>query len=77
MYQVLKPGGHFCVSDIVPAGELPERFRSVVEMYTGCVTGATWKNRNAMFERIKADRIPGILVYNGDIPIGWFSVAAR
>jgi arsenite methyltransferase len=44
MYRVLKPGGHFCVSDIVLNGELPERLKSVAEMYAGCVTGAIQKN---------------------------------
>jgi arsenite methyltransferase len=32
MYRVLKPGGHFCVSDIVLDGELPERLKSVAVM---------------------------------------------
>jgi arsenite methyltransferase len=44
MYRVLKPGGHFCVSDIVLNGELPEKLKSVAEMYAGCVTGAIQKN---------------------------------
>jgi arsenite methyltransferase len=44
MYRVLKPGSHFCVSDIVLNGELPERLKSVAEMYAGCVTGAIQKN---------------------------------
>lgn len=40
MYRVLKPGGHFCVSDIVLRGELPEQLKSIAEMYAGCVAGA-------------------------------------
>lgn len=38
--RVLKPGGHFCVSDVVIKGELPERLRKDAEMYAGCVSGA-------------------------------------
>jgi SAM-dependent methyltransferase len=40
MYRVLKPGGHFCVSDIVTRGELPEAVRRSAELYAGCVAGA-------------------------------------
>lgn len=35
------------------------------------------KNRKAMFELVASCRIPGILAYDGDIPIGWCSVAPR
>ncbi len=38
--RVLKPGGHFCVSDVVVIGNLPEKLRSDAEMYVGCVAGA-------------------------------------
>ena len=38
--RVLKPGGHFCVSDVVIKGELPDRLRKDAEMYAGCVSGA-------------------------------------
>jgi ubiquinone/menaquinone biosynthesis C-methylase UbiE len=40
MMRVLKPGGHFCVSDVVIKGELPEALRKDAEMYVGCVSGA-------------------------------------
>lgn len=40
IYRVLKPGGHFCISDIVLQGELPEKLKSLAEMYAGCVAGA-------------------------------------
>jgi arsenite methyltransferase len=39
--RVLKPGGHFCISDVVTKGDLPEKMRKDVEMYAGCVAGAT------------------------------------
>ncbi len=44
MYRVLKPGGHFCVSDIVLNGELPAKLKSVAEMYAGCISGAIDKH---------------------------------
>lgn len=40
MYRVLKPGGHFCVSDVVIQGELPEPLKNDAVMYAGCVSGA-------------------------------------
>jgi ubiquinone/menaquinone biosynthesis C-methylase UbiE len=40
MFRVIKPGGHFSVSDIVLAGELPEGLQTSAEMYAGCVAGA-------------------------------------
>lgn len=43
IYRVLKPGGHFSISDIVLTGELPAKLRSVAEMYAGCVSGAVQK----------------------------------
>lgn len=44
IYRVLKPGGHFCVSDIVLVGELPRSLREAVELYVGCIAGAIQKN---------------------------------
>lgn len=40
MYRVIKPGGHFCVSDIVIKGTLPEKLLKAAALYTGCVSGA-------------------------------------
>lgn len=40
MYRVIKPGGHFCVSDIVLAGDLPAELIDDATMYAGCVSGA-------------------------------------
>lgn len=44
VYRVLKPGGHFSISDIVLQGALPERWKEVAELYAGCVSGAIQKN---------------------------------
>jgi arsenite methyltransferase len=43
MYRVLKPGAHFCVSDVVITGNLPENIQKDAEMYAGCVSGAIQK----------------------------------
>jgi len=40
IYRVLKPGGHFSVSDIITIGELPGSIKKVAELYAGCVAGA-------------------------------------
>lgn len=43
IFRVLKPGGHFSISDIVLEGELPKEIREAAEMYAGCVAGAIQK----------------------------------
>jgi ubiquinone/menaquinone biosynthesis C-methylase UbiE len=43
IFRVLKPGGHFSISDIVLVGNLPESLRKDAEMYAGCVAGAIQK----------------------------------
>jgi ubiquinone/menaquinone biosynthesis C-methylase UbiE len=44
IYRVLKPGGHFSISDIFLVGGLPEGLRNDAEMYAGCVAGAIQKD---------------------------------
>jgi arsenite methyltransferase len=39
-FRVLKPGGHFCVSDIVATARLPEGIQKAAALYVGCVAGA-------------------------------------
>jgi SAM-dependent methyltransferase len=41
VFRVLKQDGHFCVSDVVIKGYLPEKLRKDAEMYVGCVSGAS------------------------------------
>jgi SAM-dependent methyltransferase len=43
IFRVLKPGGHFSISDVVLVGELPDALRKDAEMYAGCVSGAIQK----------------------------------
>ncbi|MGN7823367.1 arsenite methyltransferase [Chitinophaga sp. 22536] len=44
IFRVLKPGGHFSISDIVLQGTLPAGIQQAAEMYAGCVSGAVQKN---------------------------------
>ncbi len=39
-FRVLKPGGHFAVSDIVVRGEVPMEIRKNMELWIGCMAGA-------------------------------------
>jgi ubiquinone/menaquinone biosynthesis C-methylase UbiE len=43
VFRVLKPGGHFSISDIVLVGKLPANIQNAAEMYAGCVSGAIQK----------------------------------
>jgi len=40
VYRVLRPGGHFSISDVVLRGQLPDGLRQSAELYAGCVSGA-------------------------------------
>ncbi|MBN8669073.1 MAG: arsenite methyltransferase [Chitinophagales bacterium] len=44
IFRVLKPGGHFSISDVVLVGNLPDKLRNVAEMYAGCISGAIQKD---------------------------------
>ncbi len=43
IFRVLKPGGHFSISDVVLIGNLPDKIKNAAEMYAGCVAGAIQK----------------------------------
>lgn len=43
IFRVLRPGGHFSISDVALTGNLPEALRQDAEMYAGCVAGAIQK----------------------------------
>jgi arsenite methyltransferase len=51
IFRVLKPGGHFSISDIVLVGQLPEALRKDAELYAGCVSGAIQKEEYLSFIR--------------------------
>ena len=60
IYRVLKPGGHFSISDVVLIGDLPEPLRSAAEMYAGCVSGAVAKD--VYLDLIKTNGFDNIMV---------------
>ncbi|MGZ4009030.1 MAG: arsenite methyltransferase, partial [Mucilaginibacter sp.] len=69
IYRVLKPKGHFSISDVVLVGNLPDKLRTDAEMYAGCVSGAIQKDvyleligingfKNVVVQKEKAIHIP-------------------
>lgn len=40
IFRILKPGGHFCISDVVIQGEMVEELKKSAELYVGCIAGA-------------------------------------
>lgn len=43
IYRILKPDGHFSISDVVLEGQLAPGLQHAAEMYAGCVAGAMQK----------------------------------
>lgn len=66
IYRVLKPGGHFSISDIVLEGDLPKEIKEAAEMYAGCVAGAIQKQ--TYLQLIEANGFKNITVQK-DKPI--------
>jgi arsenite methyltransferase len=75
IYRVLKPGGHFSISDIVLEGSLPEKWKQVAELYAGCVSGAIQKSeylsiieeagfKNIVLQKDKTINIPDDILAN-------------
>lgn len=66
--RVLKPGGHFSISDIVLVGELPENLQKAAEMYAGCVSGAIQRSeylqlvQDAGFESVTIQKEKPIII---------------
>ncbi|WP_291910019.1 arsenite methyltransferase [Chitinophaga sp. CB10] len=54
IFRVLKPGGHFSISDVVLIGQLPAGLQQAAEMYAGCVSGA-----------IQREEYLGLIAQNG------------
>lgn len=65
IFRILKPKGHFSISDIVYTGSLPTGVLESAEVYASCIAGASEKNQylniieNAGFEnvQIKKERL--------------------
>lgn len=62
IYRILKPGGHFSISDIVTTVTVPDSVIEVAALYTGCVAGAITKDeyinivRKTGFKNIKIQK---------------------
>jgi arsenite methyltransferase len=73
IFRVLKPGGHFTVSDIVLEGELPAKMKSAAELYVGCVAGALQRTeyldavRGAGFEAVEVPKAREIQIPDADL----------
>ena len=67
-FRVLRPGGHFCVSDVVSRGAIPDAVRRSAELYAGCVAGAIDEAdyvaglRSAGFEGVEVRKARGVAV---------------
>ena len=61
IFRVLKPNGHFCVSDVVIKGLLSENLRKDAEMYVGCVSGAI--EMEEYIDIIKLNGFKNILIH--------------
>ncbi len=75
IFRVLKPGGHFSISDVVLLGDLPEILQKDAEMYAGCVAGAIQKQdyldlitqngfKNVIIQKEKLIDIPNDILKN-------------
>ncbi|MCP4801438.1 MAG: arsenite methyltransferase [Flavobacteriaceae bacterium] len=68
IFRVLKPGGHFSISDIVLIGNLPDALKEDAEMYAGCVAGAIQKSeylqliKDKGFQNIKIQKEKPIII---------------
>ncbi|MEO8820191.1 MAG: arsenite methyltransferase [Ginsengibacter sp.] len=60
IFRVLKPGGHFSISDIVLVGNLPANIQNAAEMYAGCVSGAIQKQ--VYLELIESNEFSNITI---------------
>jgi ubiquinone/menaquinone biosynthesis C-methylase UbiE len=70
VFRIMKPGGHFSISDIVLTGDLPEKIKTAAEMYAGCVASAILKSdylqiiKDAGFTNITLQKEKPIVVPN-------------
>lgn len=60
IFRVLKPKGHFSISDVVLVGNLPAKLKDDAEMYAGCISGAIQKE--LYLELIKSNGFKNITV---------------
>ncbi|NND35301.1 MAG: arsenite methyltransferase [Saprospiraceae bacterium] len=59
-FRIIKPGGHFSISDVVTLGDIPPQLREEAELYAGCVSGAM--NKQEYLETIEAAGFKNITI---------------
>ena len=73
IFRILKPGAHFCVSDIVIKGIINEELKKSASLYAGCITGAIDEDeylniikktgfKDIEIKKIKPTPLPGSLL---------------
>lgn len=68
VFRILKPNGHFSISDIVIIGDLPKKIKTAAEMYAGCVASAIQKEeylkiiQDAGFKNLSLQKEKAIIV---------------
>jgi arsenite methyltransferase len=61
-FRILKPGGHFSISDIVLQGEISDELKKEAALYAGCISGAVQREeylgviRDAGFTNISVQK---------------------
>ncbi len=68
IYRILKPNGHFCISDVVLNGIFPKEFTDNAAMYAGCIASAIQREdylreiEKANFADIQVERTKTIMI---------------
>ncbi len=73
IHRVLKPGGHFAISDIVTEGTMDKKVQESAELYAGCVSGAI--DKEEYLELIRQTGFKEVAIKQErriEIPEQWF-----
>lgn len=68
IYRVLRPGGHFCISDVVLNGVFPKEFTDNAAMYAGCIASAIQREEylgeieKAGFKKMEVKRTKTVVI---------------
>lgn len=68
IYRVLKPNGHFCISDVVLNGFFPKEFTNNAALYAGCIASAIQRDEylaeieKANFVEIKIEHTKTVFI---------------
>lgn len=68
IFRVLKPGGHFCISDVVLNGTFPKEFTDNAAMYAGCIASAIQREdylaeiEKVAFKNVRVERTKTVII---------------